>query len=146
MSSRHPQSGMTLLEVSVTMVVMAIVVSLILSAYGTLFRGFRSHWTKAEDVQEMVVDKKRIDRVLASFVKVTECSPERIVGVERESRAKIELEIKDTILLLNGRKFVGRVRGGSFLLEDDEGANRLITWELLLSGSRWVGGAAVCSY
>ncbi|MBD3390627.1 MAG: prepilin-type N-terminal cleavage/methylation domain-containing protein [Chitinivibrionales bacterium] len=145
---QHPRAaapgrrGHTLLELVVAIAVAALVSGLVFASYTAVQGAFRRHAIKAEGVQRMVVARAGISRVLRSIGTVEHMAPKAITFVEREDSVSRTLECRDSTLYLDNQPLVDRVvQCGFSMTGTSHSGEKLIMWEIVLDGGKWLGGA-----
>ncbi len=139
----NPSCGHTLMELIIAISVTSILAPLVFSAYLTVYKEFKLHTRRAQNVFETVVRKGEIDRTVKEINSIGATykhSFEFRRGGEEETH---RLSVKNNSLYINAEKRVSDIATFSYTLSDRKTANNksLMLWEAELTNGFWVGGA-----
>ena len=132
---------MTLLEFLVAIAVSAVVMTLALTVFTGMFRGFLSQTKLARTAGDMFVAKKRIDACLSDIVSIRECSEKSVTCVKAGGDGLVVIKLAKDSLCAGSAGVCGNLRDFAFtLMQKDPMGPWVLLWEGRLKKGDWFGG------
>lgn len=145
MKPHRDARGVTLIELVLAITISAIVVSMVFFTYISIFKGYKSHTVQSQHVMELVVTRKKLDKLFSEVGAVETVEPSRIVYVPSSQASGTSTIAWTSRKLLRGSEESGiALKDMAFRHQTLEGASSgVLLWEGHTSAGLWVGGGCV---
>jgi hypothetical protein len=140
---RNDRPGTTLLELLVAVAVSAIVITLSLTVFSDILKGFMSQKSNAQTAGDIIVAKKQIDAGLSGMVSIKECSDKSLTCIKGDADTLVEIRFAKDSLCIDNKAICRKLKDVTFTLvkKNPEGPWVLL-WNAHLKKGGWFGSTA----
>ena len=147
MNEIKKQSGTTLIELIIALVIAGIVVSLGFTVYGNITRQFHTQSNNTESIRSKIIVKKQMNRVCSMLSVVDYCSEREVRGVDEITDSIVKIKFHDGSVFHGADTVVTGVKQCSFELMEkkrsSDNKKAVLQWEVVCEKSGWIGGTVV---
>lgn len=138
--NRH---GATLLELIIAMFIAAVVITLSLTVFSDILKGFLFQENQARITREMMETKWKIESVLSDIASIQTSSANSITCIKNGNDTSVTIEYKNDTLYIDKKNICNNLKAFIFSFKKKVNyGSWVLLWDAQLKSGRWFGGAA----
>lgn len=137
------------MELLVTIVVSAIVMSYAMVVFTDLGKGFRNQGKQSKSVLKMILTKKQIENSIGSIASIESWTSTSLRYKKQNSDSLVNIQFRDGSLYSDRNIICNGIRDFTFDVEENSSSSesnntsRVLLWECLVADKKLIGGAFV---